>query len=71
VEKQPRRLSWGLPPSPRSQRPFRDAALVYAAFAVVVVVAGLATGAPAVTAVAVAAAVFCLALAWTAWRRRR
>jgi hypothetical protein len=70
VEKQPRRLVWGLPQAP-SRRPLRDAALVYAAFAVVLVVIGVATGGSLVRSVAIAAAAYCLAVGWTAWRRRR
>jgi Flp pilus assembly protein TadB len=70
VEKQPRRLVWGLPSS-APRRPLRDAALLYAAFAVVVVVVGVATGGSLVRSAAIAAVAYCLAVAWTAWRRRR
>jgi Flp pilus assembly protein TadB len=70
VKKQPRRLVWGLPPNGPSRRPLRDAALLYAVFAVVVVVIGVATGGSLVRSVAIAAVAYCLAVAWTAWRRR-
>ena len=69
--KQPRRLVWGPPPGSSSRRPLRDAALLYAAFAVVIVVIGAATGDSLVRSVAIAAVAYCLAVAWTAWRRSR
>lgn len=71
MEKLPRRLVWGLPSSSPSRCPLRDAALLYAAFAGVVAVSGVATGGSLVRSFAVAAAVYCPAVAWAAWRRTR
>jgi hypothetical protein len=71
VPKQPRRLFWGLPSNPPSQRPLRDSVLVYAVFAAIVVVFGIATGGSVGRTVGIAAIVFCAAVAWTAWRKRQ
>jgi len=57
--------------TPLSKRPFRDAALVYGAFAVVLAVVAIATGGSAFVAVPVAAGCFVLATGYSWWRIRQ
>lgn len=59
-----------LPPAPLPKRPFRDAALIYAGFAVAFVVIVYATGGDMFVAVPVAAGCFVLATAYSWWRIR-
>jgi len=55
---------------PRPSRPYRDSALVYGAFAVIVVVVAAATGGKVIWAVILASCAFALATGWT-WRSIR
>jgi hypothetical protein len=54
----------------RPPRPYRDSALLYGAFAVIVVVVAAATGGKVLWAVVLASCAFILATAWT-WRSIR
>jgi Flp pilus assembly protein TadB len=70
-----RRISWPGPEEhePRSKRPYRDAAIVYAGLAALIVVGALVTGGSLVRALVTAALFYLVATAWT-WvhlRRRR
>ena len=53
-----------------SQRPYRDSALIYGAFAVIVVVVAVATGGRVLWAVVAAVGAFLFAMLWT-WRSLR
>ena len=57
--------------APSSKRPFRDTAILYAAFAVVFVIVAVGTGRTPLVAVPVAAGCFVLATAYAWWRLRR
>ena len=57
--------------TPLPKRPYRDSALLNAALAAVVVVFAWATGGDVVKALAVGAAFFVVATAWTWWRFRQ
>ena len=67
-----RRLRWGDEPPTVPARPYRDTALVYLGFAVVIVVIATLTGGGFVRAVVVAAFFWLAATAygWLRWRRR-
>ena len=54
----------------RPPRPYRDSALVYGAFAIIVVVVAAATGGRVLWAVVLASCAFLLATGWT-WRSIR
>jgi Flp pilus assembly protein TadB len=56
---------------PRSLHPFRDSAIIYACLAVLIVVVATLTGGGLGKAVAIAAAFFVGATAWSWWRVRR
>jgi hypothetical protein len=64
-------LRWPGPGENRSKHPYRDTALVYAGFAVFVVVAAALTGGDVKHAVVVAAFVYVVATAWTWFQLRR
>jgi Flp pilus assembly protein TadB len=53
-----------------SKRPYRDSALIYGAFAVIVVVVAVATGGRVLWAVVAAVGAFLFAMLWT-WRSLR
>jgi Flp pilus assembly protein TadB len=53
-----------------SKRPFRDSALIYGAFAVIVIVVAVVTGGRVLWAVALAVGAFMFAMLWT-WRSLR
>jgi Flp pilus assembly protein TadB len=53
-----------------SKRPYRDSALVYGAFAIIVVVIAAATGGRVLWAVVAAVVAFAFAMLWT-WRSLR
>jgi Flp pilus assembly protein TadB len=53
-----------------SKRPYRDSALVYGAFAVIVLVVAVATGGRVLWAVVAAVGAFVFAMLWT-WRSLR
>jgi hypothetical protein len=63
-----RRLKWGVPETPPPKHPYRDTILVYAAFAVVIVLVAWLTGGGIKKAVAVAIFFFAVATAWTSYR---
>ena len=68
-----RRLQWGgIPESPPPKHPYRDTLLVYAGFAVLIVLLAWATGGGVLRAVVIAAVFYVVACAWslTRWRRR-
>lgn len=68
-----RRLQWGgIPESPPPKHPYRDTLLVYAGFAVVIVLLAWVTGGGVVRALVIAAVFYVVASAWsiTRWRRR-
>jgi hypothetical protein len=67
-----RRLRWGDEPPAVPARPYRDTALVYLGFALVIVVVATATGGGFVRAVIVAALFWIAATGygWLRWRRR-
>jgi uncharacterized protein HemX len=56
---------------PRSPHPFRDSAIIYGCLAVLIVVIATLTGGGFAKAVAIAAAFFVGATAWSWWRVRR
>ena len=66
----PRRLQWGLPESPPPKHPYRDSAIVYAVFAVIIVVVAWATGGAVGSAAIVAVVFFVVATGWSAFRWR-
>jgi hypothetical protein len=68
----PRRLKWGLPETPVPKHPYRDTLIVYASFAVIVVLIAWATGGGVRKAVIIAAIFFVIASAWSIsrWRTR-
>jgi Flp pilus assembly protein TadB len=53
-----------------SKRPFRDSALVYGAFAIIVVIVAIVTGGRVYWAIVAAIAAFAFAMLWT-WRSLR
>ena len=59
------------PATPLPKRPYRDSALLNVALAAVVVVFAWLTGGDVVKAVAVGAAFFVVATAWSWWRFRQ
>ncbi len=68
-----RLLRWeGQSKRPVPRRPYRDTALVYLGFAVVIVVVATATGGSFVRAVVAAVLFWCVATGygWVRWRRR-
>jgi Flp pilus assembly protein TadB len=58
------------PAQRRSQRPYRDSALVYGAFAVIVLVVAVVTGGRVLWAIVGAVGAFLFAMLWT-WRSIR
>jgi len=73
VRRRTRQLSWSSePPRAIPKHPYRDTALVYAFFAVLVVLVAWATGGPVVKAVVLAVAFFVAAVSWSwfRWRQR-
>ena len=53
-----------------SKRPFRDSALVYGAFAIIVVIVAIVTGGRVLWAIVAAIGAFAFAMLWT-WRSLR
>ena len=72
MTKQQRHLRWGLPESPVPKHPYRDSMLVYAFFALLVVLLSWITGGPVGKAVIIAAVVWAAASLWSSarWRQR-
>ena len=67
-----RRLRWTVPERRIPKHPIRDSAIIYAGFAVVIVVFSLATGGSVVRAAVTALLFYVAAMAWAvvSWRRR-
>ena len=65
-----KRLQWGVPESPPPKHPYRDTLIVYAAFAVIIVLVAWATGGTVSSAILVAAVFFVVATAWSMFRWR-
>jgi O-antigen ligase len=65
-----RRLHWGVPESPPPKHPYRDSAILYAVFAVIIVLVAWATGGAVGTAAIVGAVFFVVATAWSMFRWR-
>lgn len=67
-----RRLQWELPEEAPPRHPYRDTLLVYAAFAVLIVLVAWATGGGVLRALVIAALFYVVASAWsiTRWRAR-
>lgn len=68
----PRRLKWGVPEQPRPKHPYRDTLIIYAVFAVLVVVVAWLTGGGVRHAVEIAVLFYVVASAWSVsrWRTR-
>jgi flagellar biosynthesis component FlhA len=64
----PRRLRWDVPESPPPKHPYRDSAIVYVAFAGIIVLIAWLTGGPITRAVVLAALFFVIACSWSWWR---
>jgi membrane protein implicated in regulation of membrane protease activity len=72
-QRRPKRyLRWGLPEAPTPKHPYRDTLLVYAGFAIVIVLLGWLTGGSIGKAIVVAASVYVAASAWSIarWHQR-
>jgi Flp pilus assembly protein TadB len=67
-----RRLRWSVPDAPAPRHPYRDSAIVYGIFAVLLVLLAWATGGSIGKAVLVAIAVWIAAMVWSVmrWRQR-
>jgi membrane protein implicated in regulation of membrane protease activity len=68
----PRRLHWGMPEQPPPKHPYRDTLIIYALFAVLIVVVAWLTGGGVARAAFVAALFYLVASAWSVsrWRVR-
>jgi membrane protein implicated in regulation of membrane protease activity len=68
----PRRLKWGVPEQPPPKHPHRDTMIIYAVFAVLIVVVAWLTGGGVARAALVAALFYVVASAWSVsrWRTR-
>ena len=65
-----KRLQWGVPESPPPKHPYRDSAILYAAFALIIVLVAWATGGSVSSAALVAVVFFVVATAWSMFRWR-
>ena len=67
-----RRLQWGVPEQPPPKHPYRDTLIIYAVFAVLIVVVAWLTGGGVARAVEVAVLFYIVASAWSIsrWRNR-
>jgi hypothetical protein len=70
--RRPKRLEWGVPDEPPPKHPYRDSLIMYAVFAVVIVLVAWATGGGVGRAAVIAVLFFVVASAWslTRWRTR-
>ncbi len=66
-----RHLQWPGPEERRSKHPYRDTAIVYAGFAVAIVVLAVLTGGDLNRALVTAALVYIVATAWSWYHLRR
>jgi hypothetical protein len=67
-----RRLQWGLPEPPSPKHPYRDTLIIYAVFALLIVVVAWVTGGDVAHAAVVAVFFYVVASAWSVvrWRTR-
>jgi Flp pilus assembly protein TadB len=67
-----RRLKWGVPEQPPPKHPYRDTLLVYAVFAVLIVVVAWLTGGGVARAAVIAVVFYVVASVWSVsrWRTR-
>jgi len=68
----PRRLKWGVPEQPPPKHPYRDTLIIYAVFAVLIVVVAWLTGGGVQRAALFAVLFYVVASAWSVsrWRTR-
>jgi membrane protein implicated in regulation of membrane protease activity len=68
----PRRLRWGVPEQPPPNHPYRDTLVIYAVFAVLIVVVAWVTGGGVARAALIAVLFYVVASAWSVsrWRTR-
>ena len=68
----PRRLQWGVPEQPPPKHPYRDTLIIYAVFAVLIVVVAWLTGGGVARAALVAVLFYVVAATWSVarWRTR-
>jgi membrane protein implicated in regulation of membrane protease activity len=68
----PRRLRWGVPEQPPPKHPYRDTLIIYAVFAVLIVVVAWLTGGGVARAATVAVLFYVVASVWSVsrWRTR-
>ena len=68
----PRRLKWGVPEQPPPKHPYRDTLVIYAVFAVLIVVVAWLTGGGVARAAVIAIVFYIVASAWSVsrWRKR-
>jgi nicotinamide riboside transporter PnuC len=65
-----RRLRWGVPEPPAPKNPYRDTLIIYAVFAVLIVVVAWLTGGGVAHAAEVAVLFYVVASAWSVYRWR-
>jgi membrane protein implicated in regulation of membrane protease activity len=68
----PRRLQWGVPEQPPPQHPYRDTLIIYAVFALLIVIVAWLTGGGVGRAALIAVLFYVVASAWSLsrWRTR-
>ena len=66
-----RRLRWTVPERSATRHPYRDTAIVYGAFAVIVVVVAWLSGGGLARGIVVAAVFYAVAVGWSFYRMRR
>jgi membrane protein implicated in regulation of membrane protease activity len=68
----PRRLFWGVPEQPPPKHPYRDTLIMYAVFAVLIVLVAWITGGGVERAIVVALLFYVVASVWSVsrWRNR-
>ena len=68
----PRRLQWGVPEQPPPKHPYRDTLVIYAVFAILIVVVAWLTGGGVRRAAVIAVLFYVVASVWSVsrWRNR-